>query len=811
MKSILLITIIFIITLSTSTAQTVSNLTGKRIYINPGHGGNDGNDRFMEATGFWESEGNLTKGLAIKKLLDNLNATTAISRTTNTTADDRALSSIAEESNAFNADMFLSIHSNGFNGLDNYVLMLYNGTDETPTYANSKPFGKILFKQVLANGQNWTSSTERVRGDRSFYNYAYGLGVLYPLTSPGVLSEGSFHDYIPESWRLKNPDFLTHEAWAFQRSFSEWFNMTPLNIGIVAGVIRNPNISPSYFFKTGTNDQYVPINKGTITLMPGNKVYKTDTLNNGFFMFDSLVPGVYKLYFSNIPGFYPDSAEVTVQANKSVLINKLMQLDTTAVPEIISLVPSNTDSIPLNQEFTLTFNIPMNPDSVQKAIKTTPSVELTFTWLEMNRVVKFKPKTQWAFNTNYTINITNVACSKWKVPVNITLSRNYVTKNHVKLQIINKYPLSTQQNMSVYPQICIKFNAPLNINSAKENIRLFDYYGNTINKAFEEFYTIGGQGEYRFEPAIPLEYNKTYKIKLNAGLLDEYNLKLGTDNIILFTTRTTPYYPTGTILANFDNISKFWDPNGSGSTVGTDPEATTITLDNVRKKAGTGSGKLTYQFTGTNGGVCREYYTEKPLVGTNPENKVGIWIFGDLSNNDLEAWFYTQNTTTNHIVPMGKINWAGWELKTINIADIPGGNLDKEFHSFVVRQSNTGSQSGNIYFDDLQIISNEATSVKQISDNTISELNIYPNPVSGYATISYTLKSTCYIKIAIYNTSGQKMFDIYNGIQIADNYKLNWQNNGTIPPGLYILKTELFEKHNSGNKQVQHTKFVVSE
>ena len=40
-----------------------TDLTGYRIFINPGHGGYDSDDRHMLATDFWESEGNLVKGL----------------------------------------------------------------------------------------------------------------------------------------------------------------------------------------------------------------------------------------------------------------------------------------------------------------------------------------------------------------------------------------------------------------------------------------------------------------------------------------------------------------------------------------------------------------------------------------------------------------------------------------------------------------------------------------------------------------------------------------------------------------------------
>ncbi|MDZ7633232.1 MAG: hypothetical protein U5L72_01825 [Bacteroidales bacterium] len=44
-----------------------ADFTGVRIFINPGHGGYDGDDRHMLATDFWESEGNLEKGLFLRR------------------------------------------------------------------------------------------------------------------------------------------------------------------------------------------------------------------------------------------------------------------------------------------------------------------------------------------------------------------------------------------------------------------------------------------------------------------------------------------------------------------------------------------------------------------------------------------------------------------------------------------------------------------------------------------------------------------------------------------------------------------------
>ena len=70
-----------------------------KIYINPGHGGHDSDDRNIkiypfksgDPEGFWESNSNLDKGLKLRDWLNSLGFRTKMSRTTNTTDDDRAL------------------------------------------------------------------------------------------------------------------------------------------------------------------------------------------------------------------------------------------------------------------------------------------------------------------------------------------------------------------------------------------------------------------------------------------------------------------------------------------------------------------------------------------------------------------------------------------------------------------------------------------------------------------------------------------------------------------------------------------------
>lgn len=79
-----------------------ANLKDLKIYVNPGHGGHDSDDRNVavppfkqgDPEGYWESNSNLVKGLDLRDMLQKFGARVMMSRTTNTTADDRGLHEI---------------------------------------------------------------------------------------------------------------------------------------------------------------------------------------------------------------------------------------------------------------------------------------------------------------------------------------------------------------------------------------------------------------------------------------------------------------------------------------------------------------------------------------------------------------------------------------------------------------------------------------------------------------------------------------------------------------------------------------------
>ena len=310
-----------------------AGLSGLKIYVNAGHGGHDPNDRscwtipvpetWTNPNGYWESNSNLVKALALRDMLEAAGATVIMSRTTNKSGirdqqyyspsspeyaelvngDDRDLSAIAEEANANHVDHFLSIHSNALNQQTNYLLLLYSESPNSASVqqtdiAMARNSGNIQIQNLLTC---WTSPSPLLRGDNTFLGYY--LGVLYPLTVPGFLSEGSFHDYAPETHRLCNADYCKLEALRFFQHFHTYFGRELPQTATISGYVKSANEKvdvlnqPNFYYTPGTDDQWLPLNGAKVVLMDENfnrlDSVITDNWYNGVFAFYDLQPGTY--------------------------------------------------------------------------------------------------------------------------------------------------------------------------------------------------------------------------------------------------------------------------------------------------------------------------------------------------------------------------------------------------------------------------------------------------------------------------------------------------------------------------------------
>lgn len=311
-----------------------------RVFINPGHGGHDSNDRptpyYCHATGeqtaYYESDSNFKKGLSLKQILESKGYEVGISRYENKTEDDLDLFEISALSNHSGADMFLAIHSNatGIERKLNFPLALHRGWNGQPCVEGSDSIARCIMRHLEGNRTTVWTHPSRIYGDWTFYpdwGYKTGLGVLRYNKLPGMLSEGSFHDYLAERRRLNNDDFCWLEGWNFSLAIDEYFGRKgTCATGVVAGrVIDLSTDSPYDGYKFGL-DNWQARNDVTLYLedMTGERLVsaRTDGMDNGFYLFRDVKPGRYRVICDADQEDHPEVVrEVYVRPNATTYCN----------------------------------------------------------------------------------------------------------------------------------------------------------------------------------------------------------------------------------------------------------------------------------------------------------------------------------------------------------------------------------------------------------------------------------------------------------------------------------------------------------
>jgi len=757
------IIIFFLLCLSLAIAQDFEET---RIYINPGHGGYDSNDRFIPATGFWESEGNLVKGLYLRDMLQSLNATIKMSRTTNTTADDLPLSTISADANNFDADFFHSIHSNGFQGTANYTLMLYKEVNGSPAFTESKTMCDIMATTIFQANRTTTKYT---RGDMSFLGF--NLGVLRNLTMPGTLSEGSFHDYIPESWRLKNDLYLKHEAFAITKAFISYYNLTSKQNGIIAGILRDPYDAPDYFYIASIKDDKKPLNQIKVTLLPDNVTYEGDEFNNGFYMFNELTPGTYDLIFE-AEGYESDTVQsVTVTANTTSFVDRYLEPKPDfSAPVITAFSPPVENNVRLDSDIIIEFSVKMNKISVEQSFTISPNVIGNFKWESNDRRMIFSPDEFLESGTTYQISVNSFAMSAWDVFIEQPFTSVFSTRSG--LSIVKTYPNQNSENISTTVKIKVKFDAPIDNSSLGGKVALQDLDGNPITPFLDEFDYANGW--IIFEPRDPLENNTSYQIKLLKGIKDIEGSILENDTSIVFTTENSSQIEGNTFL-DFEDISVWWQPEQSGSTTGINSDNTSFTSYSQKSIDGDFSGRLKYVFEADSGGVCRIYNVNEPLLPEMSNKNFGMWIFGDWSFNIVEYWF-RNGQGTNIPITVDTLDWTGWKFVEVNL---DFDNNITQFHSIVITQNDLGENNGLLFFD---------AGVTDVITNINYEHSQIPSKIS--LEQNYLDFSLSKVQLKIYDVLGKEINTLVNEIQTAGNYEVVFDASG-LSSGVYYYQLKL--------------------
>ncbi len=732
--------ILFILLLSMSVQPWVGNgqnLSGVKIYINPGHGGFNSDDRNVpipsfalgDTAGFWESKSNLVKGLHLRLLLESAGAKVIMSRVQNRTEDDRSLTAIAEEANANQSDFMISIHSNAFNSITNYVLMLFHGWDNNPILPPNMQMANLFFDKLFSNqATQWSSSGRQVRGDKSFAPESWnGYGVLRPLTVPGLISEGSFHDYIPETCRLMNKEYKQLEAWHFFRAFCEYYGGNPGNRGKIAGTVKDSYRKVTgYSYIPNSKDQWLPVNGAKVTLQPGNRVYQVDRINNGFYCFDNLEPGNYQLSFEAdkytpkvVDNIRVDSASVTWHLCS-------LDQDRTEPLRVEEYGPKTAPGgVSAASAIYFRFNFELDTLSFVNAFFVSPFVAGKFVWEDQGRIAKFIPEMPLDVSTEYHVVLKKSVRHIGNLPMEEDFGFSFTTVARNRLKLLNHYPLDGMSTVYPFTQVRLHFDGKVKNDLLTSRIRIFDNMGTEISRTGVEINTFTGDvGSYSFQ-LNNLVPDSLYRLVIDGNLTDSEGLTLGTSQTVKF--RIAPVFiPELPVVYDFETTATNWKVDTVNSKNLLPGTANRILRYSGSKLAGSYSYRLIYGFSST----------EAHVVVKPPESYfklkngqyLGMYLWGDLSENQLLVLLEKEGVVTE--VPFADIGFAGWQFREAKM-ELPG-NGEYGFAGFKLHSAETPfSGGGAIYFDDMVRSEGSMTGTGMNIRKPSEHLTLYPNPARG--------------------------------------------------------------------------------
>ncbi len=830
MKHAILLLALAIVVAQTAHAQ-ITDFTGYKFCIDPGHGGhNPANDRYVvpeTGTEFWESESNFQKALRLDTLLTARGAWVILTRYTNDypSDDEPSLTARWTLANTNNVNWFHSIHSNATgwatNTTVNYTLMLVKEDIATrqPAFPEAVTMSNTIGPSIQSKIRNQVRSTWTYL-DYTFYggpSGGFNLGVLKGLVMPGELSEGSFHDYFPETRRLMNHKYCKMEAYAIRNAFMQYFEVPADTLGIIAGIQSDV---------VTTN----PVNFTQVRLLPVNRVVTGDSYNNGFYMFDGLAAGTYTVRFET-PGYVADSVQVTLGTGATLFADRT--LTSQANPAVVLASPVNNDTTVLvTSPVALTFSKPMDTASVRTAFSITPSMPGKLQWTNSNGTLTFTPSVYFTPWVTYQVRIDTMARSASGQafdgngdgiagdPYVLTFTTKYVdifppAVAYTSPDTISGAPVPT-------PVVNITFDEPLNQTTVNTSNLLIQEIGGSLQYKTLEYAEENGRGAVTMHMPNGLKAGYSYRVRVSrvadllgntipvaASLLWDFPIAAGTytnaliDSVEPGTTGfvapldpadqagldslvvgTSSARKVGIVTGNAGSLSVrcVWDPG--------------VTSWGVRIPLDTASsgGRVRFQKTGT---LLRAY-----IYGDGGESQVRFLIA-----DSVEAF---PVRTPDHIeasrwLPIDWVGWRAlhWDLEADSLGTGTGNGLlegmlrlDGVEFRYVPGTSLTTMQ---VYLDQIEQIERIPVSVKENPSSvpgTFALHPAYPNPFNASTSIGYSVGELGsrqqaigdrVVKLVVYDLLGREVAVLVDEPKAPGSYQAQWNAAG-FSSGVYVVR-----------------------
>jgi hypothetical protein len=453
-------------------------------------------------------------------------------------------------------------------------------------------------------------------------------------------------------------------------------------------------------------------------------------------------------------------------------------------------------------KISITFNQRLDRVATEQNFRLSPAVPGTIAWTNGFRTLEFTPSAPLAFDSEYSVMVDTGAHNYLGVGLDVNgdgtasgeiygFTLRTVANDTTRPVLLATYPVLQQNSISTTVQFEVDVNEPVDPATLAGAFLVQDTPGNAIPLTPPSVQTIGTGRRIGFRPATPLAPLTAYTLTIQQSLRDYGGNGIAGASAVPFVTGGEQNF-SGTVINNLDVAGSWWQPGTSGSTVGT--STSSFTIDSDVRKSGTGSGKVSYVFSGPGGGTVREYNSLKPSVEPGP--LVSAWVFGDNSRNALEFWFYPLT-----FIRVDTLDWTGWKIVSTPIAPVPT-TAQRQFAGFVIQQLPGARTSGAVYFDDLavtSIISDAGREVDGLPDGMVLFQN-FPNPFNPTTTIRFALPQKSNVSLSVFNTLGQQVAILVEGDREAGYHEVSLDGSG-LASGIYFCRIRVRASNASSSQQ----------
>ncbi len=258
--------------------------------------------------------------------------------------------------------------------------------------------------------------------------------------------------------------------------------------------------------------------------------------------------------------FYPEptmasGAEVTVRLNPNLTSSAGMSLDPTigtedwvfgtAQPAVLGIFPETEVPVDLDAPFSLTFNQPMNPTSVEENFhlhdKEGNEITGSFEWDEQPAKVRFTPKQLLPRGATVFLTLDTGALSAGGSALPERLEVAFSTTPVLDLLRSDPANGSIMDNRYSYNTVILEFNAPLKRQPLKEQILFKPAIAQENMSLSQDGRTVYISGFFSSDTR--------YSLTISPGLLDRWGMALGRTIRLSFTT--SPPEPSLIVPAQF--------------------------------------------------------------------------------------------------------------------------------------------------------------------------------------------------------------------------------------------------------------------